>query len=72
MSAAIMNALNDLHVAMEGLEKAAGKQEQSMLKLKQQDLFGGAAPQAKKVANDSLVSKLDNAIEKVEKILKEG
>lgn len=74
MAANIMNALGALNATIEKLDSIANKQEEKILELKQQDLFGAT------IANDSGVSvdtevvvrKLDDMIENVERVLSEG
>ena len=80
---AIQNALNDLNAKLSKLESVVESHEQKAseraLKEKQQDLFGGAAAKNGNGGSNVytidpalLASKLDMAIDKVEKILQEG
>jgi hypothetical protein len=73
----IQNALGGLWQALENLDKAAGKQEQKALKIRQQELFGNpraaAAPANGIKIDPALLSqRLDLAIEKIEQVLREG
>ena len=77
MTTNIIEALTKLSKTIDKLDTVSQKQEERMLELKQQDLFG-AGEQAP--ANDSkdsfnteqVVAKLDSAIARVEQVLTEG
>lgn len=72
----ITDAIRRLNSALDHLEVVAGQQEQKIVQLQQQDLFGeGASPQANGhygVDPTVIARKLDSAIAKVEQVLREG
>jgi signal recognition particle receptor subunit beta len=80
----IINALKRLNQSLEKLESAAVEQENRVLQINQQDLFSAGAPPVNQNAtteeaasgyavDPALVArKLDLAIEKVEKLLREA
>ncbi len=73
----IVNVINGLGHAIERLEAAAAQQEQKLLQIQQQELFPAATiPQVSNSANtvdpSMIANKLDSAIEKVERMLREG
>lgn len=77
MTAAIKSSLRDLHGAIEGLENTvveAMAEKKNAEKSSQDDLF--TLPLKGGAANDMdpkvLAGRLDSAIEKVEKLLREG
>lgn len=74
MSERIIDALADLDMSIGRVEKATTAHEQKLLKIKQQDLFGGAAEQnsAANVTRQDVVQKLDGTIAKVEEMLEQA
>ena len=81
VSTKIIKAINKLGNTIDKLDNIAGKQEQKVLELKQQDLFGGSVSAPKtSVANDGasnidmslMASKIDSAIANIEKVLEDG
>lgn len=72
---AVQKALEHLYYSLETLETSARKQEQKIVHIQQQDLFGrrtGASVQRSSVDANVVASRLDSAIAKIEKILAEG
>ncbi len=80
MSAAIQTSLSQLGRAVENLETSASIAQVSVdtalksANSSQNDLFGSSkkAPAANDVDTKAIANRLDNAIAKVEQILKEG
>lgn len=73
MAASIMNALGALNATIEKLDSIANKQEEKILELKQQDLFGAPiANDAQELDTEVMARKLDAVIDSVEQVLNEG
>ena len=74
MTAAIKSSLNDLNKALETLEKSALDMQDNKKPRKRTsppDLFSVTSPQSD-VDTKALASRLDGAIAKVEKLLRDG
>lgn len=73
VAASIMNALGALNATIEKLDSIANKQEEKILELKQQDLFGAPiANDAQELDTEVMARKLDAVIDSVEQVLSEG